>query len=883
MIGRDQELSALVDRLGARRLVTVVGPGGIGKTALASVAADLVGPDFAYGAVTVDLTRVDRADGVAEAIAGQLGYADFDSLLDSPGDQPALIVVDNCEHVLDAAADAIDRMLAACRMPTVLATSRAPLDLPDESILALGPLAVPDDDSVELDTPAMQLLIGRVRDQGVDPDDIDATALAEICRRVDGVPLAIELAAARLRAISATELLTELDQRPHALARRRFRGQESHRSVAEVVGWSTDLLDDGVREVFRRLGVFAGPFTAHLAEQVVDDPDLPRVTDVLPELVDASLVVADPTGDVTEYRLLHPIRAVAVEALQRSGHFDEVSSRLVDVVVAAAVDVIVRSSSEWDADGLPTLLSQYGNIAAALRWVLEHDEAPERAHTLVAVLWGLVHQAHTSEIGALGEAVLARWDASGAPLWPDAVATVATCRSLLGRHRDAIELAESTLDIADRSAFAPATLRRVLAQTYRILGDGERSAETFAAGAELAAAAGAIGLALELAVDEGLVRAELGEVELGVAIVDGALAEARRHGAPVNEAWALAGAAHLELSVEPERAIAAATAAFDRSSAIGYPAGRSCSLRVRARARLATGDLAGASLDAGALLDELLERGGLNDIRMVLDIAAAIAEQVGDPRWVDLAVTARQLPITTVMVPVDPEPSAPAGRGEVLSTRDAYVLVRRVVAAATGEAESGSVASAAPASVAASATGDDPPATIIDAGDVWMFSYDGHEIALRASKGVADLVELLTHPGREISSLDLMGAGVVASTESEHLDATARRDYERRIRELQEDIVRAEDDHDLGTAEKHRVEMDLLVDQLTAAMGLGGRSRTTSDPAERARSAVTQRVRSTLKRVREHHPALGAHLDRSVTTGLFCRYEPDDGTVWQLG
>jgi predicted ATPase len=139
-------MAEVIRRVRDGRLVTITGPGGIGKTRLAREVAVVVGPDFEYGSVEVDLTRIDREDGVAEAVAGQLGYADFGALVNSTGDQPTLVVLDNCEHVLDAAADVTRQLLDACEMPTIIATSRSPLDLPDESVITLGPLATPAPD-----------------------------------------------------------------------------------------------------------------------------------------------------------------------------------------------------------------------------------------------------------------------------------------------------------------------------------------------------------------------------------------------------------------------------------------------------------------------------------------------------------------------------------------------------------------------------------------------------------------------------------------------------------------------------------------------------------------------------------------------------------------
>ncbi|HEU4546815.1 MAG TPA: AAA family ATPase, partial [Microlunatus sp.] len=164
LLGRDRELADLVDRLDRRRLVTVVGPGGVGKTTLAREAAHHVVDRFPLGTRFVDLARVDDGDAVAGNCAAQLGFTSFDALLSSPADQPALVIMDNCEHVLDAAAAVADQLLASCEMPTVLATSRSPLDVPGESLLALAPLVVPAVDDPALSQAAVvQLFLARAR------------------------------------------------------------------------------------------------------------------------------------------------------------------------------------------------------------------------------------------------------------------------------------------------------------------------------------------------------------------------------------------------------------------------------------------------------------------------------------------------------------------------------------------------------------------------------------------------------------------------------------------------------------------------------------------------------------------------------------------------
>ena len=812
-------------------------------------------------------------------MAGQLDFADFASFLDSPGDQPVLLVIDNCEHVLDAAADVIERTLAACSMPRILATSRTALDLDGESILALGPLATPGD-LVTGESASMRLFAARARDHGVDIGEDDLELAAEICRRLDGVPLAIELAAARLRTVGLAEVLAELETAPHALARRRHRGQASHRSVGDLVNWSYDLLTPDEQAVFRGLGVFAGPFTRALAVDVVGAASDLDVDAAIDGLVDASLVVVDRVPGVARYRLLHPVRAVAADALDRAGEAAAMQSRLVDAICDQTLAIVRGGPNGWNPDDLHGLLDLYDHCASSIRWAIEHDGDPDRALTLVAVLWGIVHNAHSTEILALGEAVLARWPDRDAPRWPHAAATVSTCRFLVGDTAGAIELAETTMPFADRSRAAPSLLRRVVAQSRRAAGDLAGANAMFREAADLAEARGARGLYLELRVDEGLSLAELGDLDAAMRLVEQMVAAAEEAAAPINISWARVARASLLRQIDAAGSLPAIEAALAEARDIDYPAGITFALRLLAAAKVEAGETIAPAAALLELLDSLLQRGGLDEMRVVLDLTAELMRRNDMPDWSDVAATAATFPVTSFIAPTTfPFLPAEPPPGKVLSTRDAYVTARRALLELSGPGRGApTVEDASPA--ARPGRGASADAEMVSEGDVWRLTFATRTIRLKHTKGLGDLAVLLAAPGREISVLDLAGAGVVAGAEDELLDARARREYEERIRDVHGDIEEAEANHDTARAELLQAELDALVEQLAGAVGLGGRGRRTAGSAERARSAVTQRVRGTIKRIEEAHPELGDHLHRSVTTGLLCSYSPQPAVVW---
>ena len=886
LFGRSDDEDRLATRLRTRRLVTLTGPGGIGKSALARAIVRRMNAEFERGGFEVDLTRVDYGEAVAGAIASQLGYPDLDSLLNTPDDRSILVFVDNCEHVLDEAADTLVTILDRWPQATVLTTSRSPLDVPSESIVALGPLSTPGPHALDLDAPALTLLVDRAADHGIELDLAEhGPAAAEIVRRLDGMPLAIELAAAQLRSMTVDEIAADLETRTHALARPRFRGRPQHRSVSELITWSYGLLDEELAVFLDGLAVFAGPFTSSMAGAVA----APEASEIdvrhqLDELVNASLVDHLPSGDDGWFRLLYPVRAVARRRLADAGRQPEVESRYVDHVVELAIGIIARSSVGWDATIVTDLLAMFDNMSAAITWSIEHDDDGERAELLVAVLWGVVHQAHTPEVGRLGEAVLARWPEGQGRVRADAAATIATCRNLLGDHDGAIELARATLEAGPESPSAPATLQRVLAQAHRARLDNRAASEHFRLGAEAAEVAGMHGLAMELWTDHGALLAELGDLEGGLAAIDTALERADDAGAKVNVAWCLVArgnaliqahrtsreSAHTEGGLV-DRARRSLEEAVSLSQQIQYPAGVACGLRGLAEVRLALDDRSGAARALLDVLTTLQTHGNLTEMRMVLDGSALVLETVPGSSWVDLATTAASLPITNVATPMEIGVLTRADHaGRVLSRREAFVVARR---------ELEQLADQTPTEVIPS---QEPAPSMVREGDVWRIQYRGRTIQLKQSKGLTDLSRLLAQADREIHVLDLVGAATDGQSALPAIDDEARRSYESRVRELQADIELAEDRHDIGQVERLQLELDAIVDELTGSLGLGGRTRTTGGDAERARSAVTRRVRETIRRISDEHEVLGRHLDVSVQTGVFCSYKPDSNPGWEI-
>ena len=357
-IGRDRERDLLLAALREGRLVTLHGPGGVGKTRLAVEVAWAARSSFPSGAMFVDLIPV-RDGYVAQAVAAMLG------VIESPreglegaiavqiGEGRLLVVLDNCEHVVDAAAVFAERVLSACPGVRILATSRERLGVRGERTVRLAPLPLGSD---------AEILFGD-RAWVADPEfAADPAAVAQICARLDGMPLAIELAAARTAALGIGGVLAGLDDCLGLLAG--GRGADArHQSLRAVIGWSYDLLDDDERRFFRQLAVFAGTFTldAALAVTAADGPG--RAADLLGRLVDKSLVVHQG-GTPGTWRLLDTVRAFATERLRADGEEASARARHLGWFAAHAVNLEQRIGSRWRDD----FDVAAGDLRAALGW-----------------------------------------------------------------------------------------------------------------------------------------------------------------------------------------------------------------------------------------------------------------------------------------------------------------------------------------------------------------------------------------------------------------------------------------------------------------------------------------------------------------------------------
>ncbi|WP_344588460.1 helix-turn-helix transcriptional regulator [Actinomadura vinacea] len=378
-VGRAAELSAIATALRGARLVTVVGPGGCGKTRLAVEVAGREAERWPDGVWWADLASTGDPLVVQELVAAAGGLLTASaSLAGQIQDRRILVCLDNCEHVLGAAAEVAVALVRACPHVTVLATSREPLDVAGETVWRVPPLS--GDDAVAL---------FNERSVQAAESEVARAAVRTACARLDGIPLAIELAAAWSGALSAQEILRGLDDRFSLLIRGPRGVAARHQTLAASMAWSHDLLDEADRVLFRRLGVFHGGFTLAAARGVCGRPDEMAVLGGLRRLVDKSLVIADTGGDVTRYRMLETIRRYAVARLDASAELDLIRDRHLDTCLAMieeAAPLLAQDKDAWRA----TIEAEQENLRAATEWGLSQDD-PERGRALTAALPWLWH------------------------------------------------------------------------------------------------------------------------------------------------------------------------------------------------------------------------------------------------------------------------------------------------------------------------------------------------------------------------------------------------------------------------------------------------------------------------------------------------------------
>jgi predicted ATPase len=371
-VGREVELAEVERLLKAHRLVTLTGVGGVGKTRLALEVAARTAHQYFEGVWLIELAPVGDPAAVPDAVAAVFGFTQqpgktmAESVAAALEGRSRLLVFDNCEHLLDAVADMIEAILNASATITVLATSREGLRLTDEQ---LWPVA-----SLDVDTSAATLFVERAA--AVVPDvslTDDADAVADLCRRLDGIPLAIELAASRLVSMTVAELRDRLSDRFRLLVGAR-RGLERHQTLRHAVQWSYDLLDDNEKSLLRRCAAFAGGFDLAAASEVSGFDDQLSTLDLLDALVRKSLLSIHRSSGHTRFSMLETIRQFVEEQLVTSGEADAVRAAHVRYFAAREDDISALWDSPRQRETYVWLTAEMANLRMAFRWAADHDD-----------------------------------------------------------------------------------------------------------------------------------------------------------------------------------------------------------------------------------------------------------------------------------------------------------------------------------------------------------------------------------------------------------------------------------------------------------------------------------------------------------------------------
>ena len=398
-VGRDRDLETVSELVRQRPLVTLTGVGGVGKTRLALEVASEVAPDFPDGVWWCELAPVSDPAALWDVVAGTLGVPPpagrplDERVLEYLAPKRLLMLLDNCEHLLDGVARLVDPVTQQCPGVAVLATSREGLALVGEQIIAVPSLDLPAGE-VAADAfrraDAVRLFVERARDVKREfvLTEYNAPAVAQLCRRLDGIPLAIELAAARVRTLTPQELVDRLDQRFQLLTRGRRAKLERHQTLRSTIDWSYELLNPTERVALDRLSVFAGGCDLVAAAALLCDSGLAAgdITDVLGQLVEKSLVVVDAEDDVgTRYSLLETIRQYANEHLEARGAAAALRCRHAEHFVAVAEKAGPRLRSQDQLACWAAVAPEIDNFRAALDWAVEAGSA-DHALRVVAPL-----------------------------------------------------------------------------------------------------------------------------------------------------------------------------------------------------------------------------------------------------------------------------------------------------------------------------------------------------------------------------------------------------------------------------------------------------------------------------------------------------------------
>ena len=908
-VGRGEELRRLGRIVAGGRLVTLHGPAGAGKTRLSLEVAARAGERFPDGIHFADLAGlhepelVPRVVATAARVRERPGKEALSALTGGLGPRRALVILDNCEHLLDACRLVAAALLETCPAVALVATSREPLGLLPETVFPVPSMGIPpgatDPPEALQAYDATRLFLARAQRAapGLAVSPSEAGVVVRICRRLDGLPLAIELAASRLKVLSAAEIDERLADRFRLLRRAAADDvPERQRTLWAAIDWSYGLLDEPERCLLRRLSVFAGGFGLDAVEAVCAGGGVAEeeALDLVAGLVDKSLVVRGDHAGRARHRLLDSVRDFAAVRCSQHEDLDLLRSRHFGEFLAMATRADDELRGPDQAEWLARMDAEEDNFRAALRWGLS---AGDPAVTLDLV-WLLHHywgwRGNLSEARKWFDEAMARvTDLPPSVNLSRAFARWGEIAEIMGDYGPARSRYERALAVgraiddpvrigtARIGLGAVAAVQGDLTQArplfedalaaYRKAGDRERARWPLEAMGRLALAEGDLEQAaklLELSLSEarelgneaGIAEASLhlarvaharGDLVAARSLGEEGLGLARRLGERSLEGDGWIGRSHLELDLgRVEQSLDAARSGLRVHDEMGSRLGMLDGLEA-----VAAAETAAQRLQPGVRL---------------YGAAAALRERLGTPALPPESARHQQRRELARAALGDQRFASEWGRGRALSWQEATALA---LGAITGEP--GGPGEAAPRSA---------PSMTLE-GDVWILWYEGQAVRLRDSRGLGFIATLLADPGREFHVLDLAAPApgqAVVSDPDVAIDPAARAAYRRRVEELRSAIEEADAGGDDERKARARQELEFIEHELAAAYGLSGTARRLADPAERARKAVANRIRDAMSRIEAHHPTLGRHLRTSIRTGTFCSYEPERTVTWEV-
>jgi predicted ATPase/class 3 adenylate cyclase len=677
LVGRERELARVIEALGDARLVSLTGVGGVGKTRLAlQVAADVL-PRFQLGAWLCELAAVRSTESVVDAVAevfdvtARSGQTREQALLDFLRHKELLVVLDNCEHVLDEAAELVEAIERFCPRTQVLATSREGLGIDGERILAVPSLAAPRVDASPDEVAASEaarLFAERARALKADFEITaeNAAAVAQVCRRLDGMPLAIELAAARVPAMNPAELAARLDSRFQVLAGGRRGKVERHQTLRAVIDWSYDLLTPAEQRLLDRVTVFTGGWTLDAAESVcVGEPVAPaEVFGLTERLVARSLVIAEDRGFQTRYRLLETIRQYGEERLAEQGGTTELRRQHGAYYVEFASDMTERMEGPEQIECGERLAAEHENILAAVAVALDTDDVESAYRWIRNLPWAGLQIGYQLRLPI--EAILTMPGASDHPDYPLALTVAAFHAASRGDRELSMRRAEEARVAQCRHSSTP------VGEVDALLA-GARSTNLFSVGA-WAEAAREIEQSLEIwrSLDHlpqlayslagtAALYATAGDAESAIPLASEGLALARKVRTPATIVMNLNALASALAELEPERARSLLRESLELSGRLGYENTQEVTNGVLTAARLHDWPIA-LELAAPAIA-HLHWVGDRPQLAGVLNVVArAVAEEDPEAAAV-LQGASRRLALADLSTTPNPPPSAPAQAG----------------------------------------------------------------------------------------------------------------------------------------------------------------------------------------------------------------------------